>query len=260
VILPPSLQGTSIKETHANEDFPWDDFDSEYYLRHNYGKLRDDDPEILGRLAEFFGSLIGHQGLRRGVDVGTGSNLYPVLALLPLCGDITLRERALTNCRWLRNKIVSYSGIWDPYWEELAKRPLYQPIGDPSWSVHERVHVERASIFDLPYSTYDIGTMFFVAESITERDDEFARATCSFLRSLRPNARLPPRSCVSRAATTWLVFIFRLWPSLRSMCKNAWTARHTGGKHRDDRRCHPAAAQGRRHDARDGEDRASLTV
>lgn len=182
-----SLQGAKLHETQANEEFPWDSFDSEWYLAHNYGKLRDDDREILERLAEFFSS-IGDQGLKRGVDVGTGSNLYPLLALLPLCGHITLRERASTNCQWLRNEIARYSSTWDPYWEQLAKWPLYQPIGDPRWSVHERAHVERGSIFDLPRSTYDIGTMFFVAESITERADEFVRATRSFLRSLQPNA------------------------------------------------------------------------
>jgi len=172
----------------GNEQFPWDSFDSEWYLDHNYGKLRDDDRQILQRLGEFFDGVGRDHHLGHAVDVGTGSNLYPLLAVLPLCGRVTLWERAKTNCAWLRREITKYSEVWDPYWEELTNWPLYRPMQDPRWPVFERTKVKRGSIFDLPRDAYDIGTMFFVAESITERDDEFERATRGFLRSLRPNA------------------------------------------------------------------------
>lgn len=171
----------------GNEQFPWDSFDSEWYLNHNYGTLRDDDRQILHRLGEFF-SKVDRGRLRNGVDVGSGANLYPLLAMLPLCGRVTLRERAKSNCRWLRREITKYSQVWDPYWEELTRWALYQPMQDPRWSVDERAKVEHGSIFDLPKRAYDIGTMFFVAESITERRDEFVRATRRFLGSLKPNA------------------------------------------------------------------------
>jgi hypothetical protein len=172
---------------HWNEEFPWDSFDPEWYLQHNYGQLRDDDHEILHDLADFFNDVRGTR-LMHGIDVGTGSNLYPVLAMLPLCGSITLHERAKTNCRWLAFETARYSRLWDPFWDVLTRRPLYQPIQDPRWAVHERTRVRRGSIFDLARGAYDIGTMFFVAESITERVDEFHRAVRCFLRSLRPNA------------------------------------------------------------------------
>jgi NNMT/PNMT/TEMT family protein len=171
-----------------NEEFPWDSFDSEWYLQHNYGHgLRDDDRKILERIADFF-SGAAQQQLRHGLDVGTGTNLYPVLAMLPLCHRITLHERARTNCRWLENETAKYSKVWDPYWDVLSTRPPHAPIRDPRWALHERVEVQKGSIFELPVNMYDIGTMFFVAESITERVDEFMRALRCFLRSLKPNA------------------------------------------------------------------------
>ncbi|TMM35229.1 MAG: methyltransferase [Actinobacteria bacterium] len=181
-------QDTAVRPL-LNEEFPWDTFDSEWYLRHNYGVMRDDDQDILMRLAEFFSGL-REPKLLRGIDVGTGTNLYPVFALLPLCSQITMYERAKTNCGWLARETARHTdiGIWQPYWDVLSKWPLYAPIRDPQWAVHERTRVNRGSIFDLPKSAYDIGTMFFCAESITERGDEFARATRCFLRSLRPNA------------------------------------------------------------------------
>jgi NNMT/PNMT/TEMT family protein len=171
----------------GNEQFPWDSFDSKWYLDHNYRTLRDDDRQILRRLGEFF-NKVDRDRLSHAVDVGTGSNLYPLLAVLPLCGRVTLWERAKTNCDWLRREIAKYSEVWDPYWEELSRWPLYQPMQDPRWSVSERTKVERGSVFNLPRDAFDLGTMFFVAESITERAGEFERAMRCFLRSLRPNA------------------------------------------------------------------------
>jgi hypothetical protein len=186
-----SALGARDDKSPGNDEYPWDTFDPEWYLQHNYGRLRDDDSQILECLAEFFsgsGSGIGHRELKRGIDVGSGANLYPLLAMLPLCGRITLRERAASNCDWLRHEIKSYSPVWEPYWDKLVRWPLYQPVGEPRWVVGERARVERGSVFDLRRAAYDVGTMFFVAESITRRHDEFERATRCFLRSLKPNA------------------------------------------------------------------------
>jgi hypothetical protein len=180
-------QHESFAQPHGNDEFPWDDFNSEWYVQHNYRRLRDDDSQILRLLAEFFGN-IGHREPKHGIDVGTGANLYPALAMLPLCGRITLRERSATNCEWLRREINSYSDTWDSYWNELARWPRHSALTDPRWAVSERARVECGSVFSLGQAVYDVGTMFFVAESITERRDEFERATHCFLRSLRPNA------------------------------------------------------------------------
>ena len=162
-----------------NDDFPWDSFDSEWYLKHNYGTMRDDDQRILELLAEFFDGLGDRRQrvLRHDIEVGTGTNLYPILAALPLCSRITLHERAATNCQWLRKETASFSRLWTPYWDVLAERELYRPIRDPRWAVHDRTCVRQGTIFGLPRAAYDLGTMFFVAEGITERVDEFTRAT-----------------------------------------------------------------------------------
>jgi hypothetical protein len=43
-------------------------------------------------------------------------------------------------------------------------------------------------VFDLEPAAWDIGTMFFVAESMTADPAEFERATAAFLATLRPAA------------------------------------------------------------------------
>jgi hypothetical protein len=43
-------------------------------------------------------------------------------------------------------------------------------------------------VFELPASQWDLGTMFFVAESITEAPEEFRAAVAGFIGALRPGA------------------------------------------------------------------------
>lgn len=173
-----------------NADFPWDRFNSDWYFDHNYAKLRDDDRQIIKLVGEFFASVpaTNNGKLRHGLDVGSGTNLYPALAMLPLCGEITLRERASTNRDWLHKQVdTGYASSWDDFWDELTAYPLYK-IKEPRLVLGDRARIQRGSIFDLPVATWDIGTMFFVAESITHIAREFRRAVRCFVRALKPNS------------------------------------------------------------------------
>jgi hypothetical protein len=59
---------------------------------------------------------------------------------------------------------------------------------DPRRALESRAEVSQGNIFDLPPRRYDVGTMFFVAESITGSVPEFERATRRFVGSLRRHA------------------------------------------------------------------------
>ncbi|HEY9473925.1 MAG TPA: SCO2525 family SAM-dependent methyltransferase [Mycobacteriales bacterium] len=177
----------STEPAERNADFPWDSFDSGWYLRHNYLSLRDDDRQIIKLTGEFLAHAFTG-GRWHGIDVGTGTNLYPALAMLPLCQRITLREHAATNYEWISREVAHYSSNWDEFWAALAETPCYRKITDPRAALRQRATVERGSIFELPRSTWDVGTMFFVAESITHTRDEFDHAARCFVRSLKPGA------------------------------------------------------------------------
>lgn len=182
----PAAASPSGEPARSNDDFPWDSFDSDWYLRHNYRSLRDDDAQIIKLMGEFFAQVNMEPG--HGIDVGTGTNLYPALAMLPLCRRITLREHSASNYAWIRREIEHYSASWDEFWAILAGSGPYLRIDDPRAALTERATVEQGSIFDLPRSTWDVGTMFFVAESITCTREEFARAVRCFMGSLKPGA------------------------------------------------------------------------
>ena len=174
----------------VNEDFPWDSFDSDAYFQHNYSKLRGDDEEIIDIVADFFQQNETPRKLRpRAIDIGAGANLYPAMTMLPFAAELHLVERAFSNREWLTAEILSPHPSWWQFWDHMKTgRRAYAPIRNPFDLLGRRKNVVRDSIFNLPAAEYDMGTMFFVAESITQRNSEFVRATRSFVNSLVPRA------------------------------------------------------------------------
>lgn len=189
--LPPAPVGGpgGDRAVVRNADCPWDSFDSDSYLAHNYRVLHELDRAIIDRLADFFGSLAPSRPRWHGIDVGTGTNLYPALSMLPMTETITLWEHSLPNIRWLEQSLRPYGQVWDPFWQALAAScEVYRRFPQPRVSLPARVKLEKASVFDLPEAGWDIGTMFFVAESITSVRSEFVVATTRFVRALRPGS------------------------------------------------------------------------
>ncbi|MEV4410884.1 SCO2525 family SAM-dependent methyltransferase [Catellatospora sp. NPDC049609] len=178
-----------LSRTRRNSDFPWDDFDSEWYRAHNYLRLRDDDAEIMRRVATF---LSGHAAslpaAPRGLDIGSGANLYPAMAMLPFCADIDLWDFSASNVRWLQAQRDYYDTHWDVFWNAYRKFAAYRDVTNPRESLGRKSHVALRSIFDLPRANWDMGTMFFVAESLTQDPKEFWGAVRRFGRALRPGA------------------------------------------------------------------------
>lgn len=185
---PPS---TSEQSHGSNSQHPWDDFDSGFYYDHNYRDLRQDDQKILKAVRDFLSELRrdGQLGDElHGLDVGSGANLYPTFTMLPLCKTITMWEYAASNVEWLQGQITKLDQSWKIFWDLLARDPLYGTVKNPQRALAERAKVVKGSIFELPTEEWDIGTMFFVAESLTAEIREFETATRHFLQALRPGA------------------------------------------------------------------------
>jgi hypothetical protein len=170
----------------GNADFPWDEFDSVAYVDHNYKIMRQDDREILARVRDHFIATVGEDRAVGG-DVGAGPNLYPALAMVPWCDSLELAEFSGRNCEWLGRETQSYGRNWDAFWDLLSERPAYAAVPDPRAAV-ARSRITRSSLFDLGTDRWSIGTMFFVAESISARPDEFERGVAAFLQALRPGS------------------------------------------------------------------------
>ncbi|MFG1921095.1 SCO2525 family SAM-dependent methyltransferase [Cryptosporangium sp. NPDC048952] len=169
-----------------NSDFPWQDFDPDSYFEHNYRILRVEDRHILATLREFFANA--NVDRRHGVDIGPGSNLYPALAMLPFCDSVELIEPSSSARQWLKQELGTPASRWGDCWSVLRENSAYQRY-DPPWArMAGSVQVTEGTVFELPEQKWDIGTMFFVAESVTPLHYEFYVAVNRFLRSLQPGA------------------------------------------------------------------------
>lgn len=200
------LAEPDVQASPGNDDFEWDHFDSGYYFEHNYARPGPDDKTILRKVGTFFAACLPEYGPRRhrggtdtgseprrGIDVGAGANLYPALAMLPYCDEITLLERARPNRDWLAHQLTdgNMHPCWSEFWATL--RPVdrrYAGFRDFRQVLQDRARVCPGNVFTLRQESarYDVGTMFFVAESITERHDEFIRAVRNFIQVLKPGA------------------------------------------------------------------------
>jgi NNMT/PNMT/TEMT family protein len=178
-----------------NADAPWDAFDPSAYIDHNYRFLRPDDEEILQIVRDHFSDHFRDRPADPGtpllgIDVGAGANLYPALAMLPWCTGITLFERSAANVDYLIGQRPHYDQNWDQFWEVLRKEDAYARLPDPRRRFREVVRVKDGDLFDLDRHAgrWSMGTMFFVAESMSTSHEEFETGVERFLRALAPGA------------------------------------------------------------------------
>jgi hypothetical protein len=187
---PPAVASAALATVTGNRSYPWDYFDPASYAEENYKELYEDDRRILQMVRDYF-EKVGHtvDPESEGVDVGAGANLYPGMSMLPFCRTITLFERSLPNRIWLHEQRDGYSADWDPYWDVLASKQPYYDILDPRETFKQRIRVRRGDIFEPPArEKWDMGTMFFVAESITQQQREFKTAVANFVGLLNAGA------------------------------------------------------------------------
>ena len=181
-----------------NADASWNTFSPKDYWRRNYSELQPEDREIIHHVSDFFvTALAGAPPVRRAIDVGSGTNLYPALLMLPWTEQILLADFSKTNIEWLHDEISDEATPWPwrRFWREMQKIKQYRDLDQPRKRLREAcvsepkyAGIEECSVFDLPKARWDLGTMFFVAESITEHPDEFHAAVAAFIAALTPSA------------------------------------------------------------------------
>lgn len=181
-----------------NADAPWKEFSSNDYWRRNYSDLHAEDQEIIRRVSDFLICAFAERPpAERAIDVGAGTNLYPALLMLPWTERILLADYSESNVDWLQGQLADDTDPWPwlPFWFEIQEAKGYSYVDRPRTRLREVCvsepgysGVERFSIFDLPQARWDLGTMFFVAESITEDASEFRAAVAAFVRALTPGA------------------------------------------------------------------------
>ena len=121
---------TMVDARVRNAQAPWDDFSSEKYYDHNYKEIQAEDQEILHRVSLFFaGAFAGRKRAECAIDVGSGTNLYPALLMLPWANHILLTDYSPPNVSWLDREVRAERSpwAWEPFWQELKGCPGLRP-------------------------------------------------------------------------------------------------------------------------------------
>jgi NNMT/PNMT/TEMT family len=186
-------------DTNAlDADALWNRFSSNDYWRRNYSKFQAEDQEIIRLVSHFLASAFADRApAQRAIDVGSGTNIYPALLMLPWTERILLADYSESNVSWLHDQVADDADpwAWRPFWREMRKTKGYSDVDKPRKRLREAcvgkpgyAGIERLSIFDLPEARFDLGTMFFVAESITKDPEVFRTAVECFVGTLKPGA------------------------------------------------------------------------
>lgn len=172
----------------GNEDFSWSKFDPDAYVEHYYGEPHPDDDEVLRQTCAVLAASAGDREIDV-IDIGTGPNLFPLFAALPVSRRQTVWEYASSNIDWLKRELAQgeLRAPWTHFWDiARAAHPRAARIGNPVAALAAHTEVTQGSIFDVPKRQWDAATMFFCAESITQRQDEFEAACAAFAGAVRP--------------------------------------------------------------------------
>ncbi len=191
--MPADKQSVDEPSRRGNAEYQWAAFDSEAYFNHYYGEPHPDDDRVIECAVEAL-----RQARPAGefdvVDVGTGPNPIPLFCALPRARSLTVWEYAESNVAWLKAELAkdAMRPQWQHFWgvTRRAYGPDFSLPENPMPALRAKTNVMQGSIFDLPERRWDAATMFFCAESITERKDEFERACAAYARSAKQGGAL----------------------------------------------------------------------
>ncbi len=175
----------------SNADADWSAFDPDAYFEHYYGEPHADDDLVAKRAAAALHDFAGARRDLDVVDVGTGANLIPLLAALPVAATLTAWEYAESNIRWLQAEVQRpmLRPQWQRFWSQMTAAHDTADC-DISARLRAITRAQQGSIFDLPSQQWDAATMFFCAESITHLPEEFERACACFAGAVKPGGAL----------------------------------------------------------------------
>lgn len=184
----------SARTALGNADHQWAEFDPEAYFQQYYGEPHPDDDRVIQFAVEALKRAAPAVAKLDVVDVGTGSNLIPLFCALPRARSLTAWEYTETNIAWLKAEMLrdKMRPQWRHFWNATrhAYQPEYHLPEDPMPVLRAKCIIRQGSIFELPERAWDAATMFFCAESITSRRDEFEAACAAYARSVKPGGAL----------------------------------------------------------------------
>ncbi|MFE6855027.1 class I SAM-dependent methyltransferase [Streptomyces sp. NPDC057674] len=171
-----------------NQDADWDAWPVADYLAENYRRLHPCDTEVIHHHAAVYRDC-APGSLARTLELGAGPNLYPLMLAGAASRRIDALEPSAANLRYLRHQLdEGPDASWQPFY--TLCRSLDPALPESGAEALRPVRVMPGGIDDLVPGTYDLASMNFVAESVTEDSAEFTLFCDAFVRAVRPGGRL----------------------------------------------------------------------
>jgi hypothetical protein len=171
-----------------NADVDWDLWPVEQYLKEIYEQLHPVDAAVIDHHSAYYRSLPSNE-LARSLEFGAGPNLYPLMLAAGCSRSIDALDPSSANVSYLRRQLSSGpDDHWSPFYARcrLGNDALPASLADAL----SRVRVLQADGLSVPPGSYDLASMHFVAEGVTESRDEFTALCLAFIRSVRPGGHL----------------------------------------------------------------------
>ncbi|MET9392988.1 class I SAM-dependent methyltransferase [Streptomyces sp. NPDC006624] len=174
--------------TTHNDDVDWDRWPVADYLAENYREVHPSDAAVIAHHSAFYRGL-PPGGITRAVEFGAGPNLYPLILASAACRMIDAVEAGAGNVAYLEEQLCHRpEASWLPF-HALCRR-LNPAVPATLAGALAPVNVVHGDVRALPPGSYELASMHFVAESVTEDFDEFAGLCRAFVRAVAPGGRL----------------------------------------------------------------------
>jgi hypothetical protein len=166
----------------------WNRWPVAEYLAENYRQLHPADAAVIDHHSAFY-RRFAPGSLARSLEFGAGPNLYPLMLAAAASRSIHAVEPSAASLAYLRRQLAEGADpSWLPFYERCRSRNPDLPASLAR--ALSRVTVVPGSALDLPAGGYPVASMNFVAESVTERADEFTGFCRAFACSVRPGGGL----------------------------------------------------------------------
>ncbi|MFD7321592.1 class I SAM-dependent methyltransferase [Streptomyces sp. NPDC059875] len=171
-----------------NRDADWNAWPVADYLSENYRQLHPYDIGVICHHSAFYRHF-EPGSIGRSLEFGAGPNLYPLMLAAAASRHIDALEPSTANIRYLRDQLTRGP---DDSWEAFYTlcRELDPGLPDTPADALARVRIVPGDAADIPEGAYDLASMNFVAESVTEDFAEVTALCGAFVRSVRPGGRL----------------------------------------------------------------------
>jgi hypothetical protein len=183
-----NLSTVGAEAPWRNADVDWDAWPVAQYLAENYRDLHACDAAVIDHHAAFY-RRFAPRSVRASVEFGAGPNLYPLMLAAGVSRRVDAVERSAANVTYLRGQLRGrLDRSWRPFYSR-CRRWLPALPSDAAEAL-ARVRVLHRDVRDLPSGQYEVASMNFVAESVTEDAAEFAALCAAFAGSVRPGGHL----------------------------------------------------------------------